>query len=163
LIFLRTKNRLLSGLIEINRSMDEGCVIREYRQPNVLARLEQPLAVPATNTKTAGCLLAQKRTPTETHNQITLHPPPNVKETRCPQIALKKDTFPSLTYNEYKALGLPRPNPAIKVNVVFWETISKDMYTLELFNHILSKRFPYPTVIVTSIVLPLYAVFRGTV
>ena len=154
---------MLSGLSEINKNMDEGCVIREYRQPNVLARLEQPLAVPATNTKTAGCLLAQKRTPTENHNQITLHPPPNVKETRRPQIALKKDTFPSLTCDEYKALGLPRPKPAIKVNGVFWETISKDMYTLELFNHILSKRFPYPTVIVTSIVLPLYAVFRGTV
>jgi hypothetical protein len=75
--------------------MDEGCVIGEYRQPNVLARLEQPLTVPATNTKTAGCLLAQKRTPTEIHNQKTLHPPPNVKETRCPQIALKKETFPS--------------------------------------------------------------------
>jgi hypothetical protein len=113
--------------------MDDGCVIREYRQSNVLARLEQPLAVPITNTQTAGFLLAQKDTPTKTNNQITLHPPPNVNETRCPQIALEKDTFPSLTYDEYKALGLPRPNPAIKVNGVFWETISNDMYTLELF------------------------------
>ena len=41
----------------------------------------------------------------------------------------------------------------------FW----KRDFSLSKFNHILSKRFPYPSVIVTSIVLPLYAVFRGTV
>jgi hypothetical protein len=91
-------------------------------------------------------------------------PPPSQRQRdKVSPNCLEERDVSKLTCNEYKALGLPRPNPAIKVNGVFWETISKDMYTLELFNHILSKRFPYPTVIVTSIVLPLYAVFRGTV